>query len=78
VVGGPGARLTAGGRTWPLARGPDGELAAPASFEASLAPGQSRLWRATFVAPPPSVRRFDLELPGVLPFTDVPIRDEEP
>jgi len=75
---GAGPRLTAGGRTWPLAREPDGDPAAPARFEASLAPGGSRLWRASFVAPPRSVHAFDLELPGVLPFADVPIRDDDP
>jgi len=74
--GGHGLRLTAGGRTWPLAREPDGDPAAPARFEASLAPGQSKLWRASFVAPPRSVHTFDLEMPGVIPFTDVPIRDD--
>lgn len=73
----PGVRLTAGGRDWPLAREPDGELAAPRQFEASLGPGGSQLWRATFQAPPRTVETFDLELPGVERFSDVPIQDEE-
>lgn len=74
----PGLRLTAGGREWPLAREPDGDLAAPSEFEASLGPGDSELWRATFQAPPGSVQTFDLEMPGVERFSDVPIQEGEP
>jgi hypothetical protein len=73
----PAVRLTAGGRDWPLAREPDGDPAAPRQFEASLGPSDSQLWRATFQAPPRSVGTFDLEMPGVERFSDVPIEDEE-
>jgi hypothetical protein len=72
-----GVRLTAGDRDWPVAREEDGELAITKTFVAELAPGNSRLWRASFVAPPRAVHSFDLELPGVQPFTDVPITDVE-
>ncbi len=72
----PGTRLTAGGRAWPLAREEDGDVAAPAEFDIVVAPGQSRLWRAEFVAPPGEVPSFDLRMPGVATFVDVPIRDE--
>lgn len=74
----PDVRLVAGGETWPIVRGEDGDLAAPATFEAHLAPGDSQLWRASFVAPPSTVRDFDLQLPGVEQFTAVPILDEPP
>lgn len=72
----PGVRLTAGGRDWPLTREPDGDPAAPASFDIAVLPGQSRLWRGTFAAPPLSVHAFDLEMPGVETFLAVPIRDD--
>lgn len=70
-------RLVAGGREWPLATGADGDPAATAPPRRTLKPGQSALWRGTFVAPPPEVTTFRLEIPGVRPFEDVPIGDAE-
>ena len=71
----PGVRLSAGGRDWPLTREPDGDPGAPLEFDVAVAPGQSRLWRGVFAAPPASVHAFDLEMPGVERFVEVPIRD---
>lgn len=59
--------LTAGGRAWPLAEAPRGAL------PARLAPSETRLWRGVFQAPPRDVRAFDLTIPGVDPFTGVPV-----
>ena len=72
----PLVRLEAGGRAWPIARNDDGEPEAPGTFERSLDPGQSMLWRAVFEAPPPGITAFDLTMPGLSsPFEDVPIVD---
>ena len=71
----PGVRLTAGGRAWPLSRDEEGDPGAPRDFDIVVEPGQSRLWRGVFAAPPASLHAFDLEIPGVETFVDVPIRD---
>lgn len=71
-------RLVAGGRDWRLAREADGDpLATEPLDDRVLLPGQTALWRGTFVAPPPGVHAFRLEVPGVEPFEDVPIADRE-
>lgn len=70
-------RLVAGGREWPLASAENGGTAATAPPRRTLKPGQAALWRGTFVAPPPEVHTFRLEIPRVSPFEDVPISDEE-
>ena len=72
----PSVRLEAGGRAWPIARGEDGEPEAPGTFERSLIPGQSMLWRAVFEAPPAGITAFDLAMPGLsASFQGVPITD---
>lgn len=75
----PGLRLEAGGRAWTIARDAWGEPMAPETFERTLAPGESMLWRGSFEAPPRSATAFDLAMPGVVqPFDDVPIHDPPP
>jgi len=71
----PGVRLTAGGQEWPLSHESDVEPGTTSEFDIVVAPGQSRLWRGVFAAPPASIRAFDLEMPGVERFVEVPIRD---
>jgi hypothetical protein len=69
-----GVELEAGGRSWPILRDGD-EAPSRVVLPDSLAPAETRVWRGEFTAPPLDVTEFDLAVPGVDPFTAVPIRD---
>lgn len=54
----------------------DGELEAKESMEVDLEPGKMESWWANFPAPPLDSKVFDLEIPPIALFTNVPITDE--
>ncbi|HUP21106.1 MAG TPA: hypothetical protein VM778_14310 [Gemmatimonadota bacterium] len=67
--------LEAGGRPWPILRDPGGVARSSVELPDSLRPSESRIWRGEFAAPPRDVTEFDFTVPGVDPFTAIPIRD---
>lgn len=67
--------LTVGGREYPLLRDGDGPRI-PETVSDTLAPGETKTWHGRFRSPPPAAERFDLAIPGMRPFTDVPIFGE--
>ena len=76
--------LTAATKKYPMVKGADGVDMAPRPDYScgapgvclKLAPGQSAVWWAKFVAPTADVKRVDLITPIALPFQDVPISDK--
>lgn len=54
----------------------DGELEAKARLEVDLKPGTMETWWAKFPAPAPETKAFDLEIPPIAPFRNVPLSDD--
>ncbi|HYO46430.1 MAG TPA: hypothetical protein VEY33_07045 [Gemmatimonadota bacterium] len=54
----------------------DGELDAKEPLEVDLKPGQMESWWAKFPAPAADTKTFDLEIPPIATFTNVPIVDD--
>ena len=47
------------------------------NLDAHIAAGQTFVWWAKFPAPPPAVKKINLVMPGVAPFEDVPVTDQQ-
>lgn len=65
-----------GGEKLHILKGEDGELEAKESLEVDLEPGHMESWWANFRAPSLDSKAFDLEIPPIDPFRDVPLTDD--
>jgi hypothetical protein len=68
--------MTVGGEKLFILKNDDGELEAKKPLEVDLKPGKMESWWAKFPAPPPDTEAFDLEIPPIAPFRNVPILDD--
>lgn len=67
--------VTAGDQKYFVLKDSEGAPLAPKYLDVNLDAGQTSTWWAKFPAPPASETTFDLIMPDVTPFEDVPIRD---
>jgi hypothetical protein len=65
-----------GGERLLILKDEDGELEAKEPLEVDLKPGKVESWWAKFPAPPSGARAFDLEIPPIAPFANVPLEDD--
>jgi len=68
--------LEVGGEKLFILRDEDGDLAAKKPLELDLKPGKMESWWAKFPVPAADTETFDLEIPPVATFRDVPIDDD--
>lgn len=67
--------LTAGEQKHFILKDTEGEPLAPRYLNLDLEPGAQHTWWAKFPAPAATIREFDLIIPDVLPFEDIPITE---
>jgi hypothetical protein len=76
TAGYEGFFVQVGGEKLLIVKDEEGELEAKEPLEVDLKPGKVESWWAKFPAPPAGTEAFDLEIPPVATFRDVPLEDD--